>query len=1102
MRPVIAREHTSLLDNETRLEYERLFKGAETSPNAPNVLVATPTLEMGIDVGDLSTVFLSSLPRTVASYLQRVGRAGRLTGNALNLAYVTGRGDQLPKLGEPLSVINGEVRPPATYLRAEEILRRQYTAHLVDEFAREVDRPHPRRASAAIGSSEPGSFLGDLIAHAETGADQHLARFAAAFHTLPEAVFDELREWLRPTAGPGSSPFAVRVHAASRRWQHTLETLQHRRAAIEKLLPELEAKTESPAKTDDDDRALRSAKAAHRLTLGQLSHLRAEHWIGALEEHGLLPNYTLLDDTVTLDVGLSWIDPDTYEFHSDHAQFQRGSAQALREFAPGARFYARGWEITVDAVDLGMDGASIRPWVFCPACGFATDIAEVGEEKPIPSCPRCGSPGIGDTGQRLDLVELTHVTSEVRRDEAVITDRRDEREPTSFQIVTAADIDPAKIARRWFVEDIGLGCTYLRAMTLRWVNIGPPGHGVTRTIAGADRSGTLFRLCSGCGKLDTDTGHNRPHEHRPWCRYRNAPAEHTTTVALARTLTTQGLLVRLPNAVTIGDDFAVPSLAAALLLGLREQMGGHPDHIRVEYVVDPTLSDGSDNYAAVLLHDAVPGGTGYLADIAAHERLHELLVRAWERLRDCECRDEERLACHRCLLPFVAPGAIRRVSRASAERHLRTLLGLTVDAAAVDPDAPRWAITEIPPPEDPESHLEQRFRKLLVDRLGTLGAALTEVPGPWGNTVRFTLPGGHRQWTLTPQVNLANSRPDFVLDTNDTNVPTVAIFTDGRAFHASQTHNRLADDATKRGILRDAGHVVLAVTAQDVADAEQGLTKPPPWFSERIVGQLITKPSFMAQPAAYGTLRTGPIDWLISWVSAPSPNDIRSVARAVPMFLLAGAEFLSVPPDLPLEDAGRAVLAGENLSGSGDRRVAVRRVGALAAVVEQDGMQIKTALVLDDRDGCFDGLHADAWRQWLRLSNTLALRDWPTTITTVTAATAPAPTPTAAPAPEAVRVQLTGGWADAYQAAHSKIERELILALAAREIAVPPAVGAEGPDGIPLDISWPELRIAVAMPEMPDEDRRDLEAAGWRIVEPEADALVAAVAATVTNREP
>ena len=101
MRRIVAREHTSLVPDQTRLQYESEFKQSVSDPNAPNVLVATPTLEMGIDIGDLSAVLLASLPKTVASYLQRVGRAGRLTGSALNLAFVTGRGEQLPRLRGP-----------------------------------------------------------------------------------------------------------------------------------------------------------------------------------------------------------------------------------------------------------------------------------------------------------------------------------------------------------------------------------------------------------------------------------------------------------------------------------------------------------------------------------------------------------------------------------------------------------------------------------------------------------------------------------------------------------------------------------------------------------------------------------------------------------------------------------------------------------------------------------------------------------------------------------------------------------------------------------------------------------------------------------------
>ncbi|WP_238015561.1 DEAD/DEAH box helicase [Dactylosporangium sp. AC04546] len=1092
MRRVVAREHTSLLDDETRRAYEDAFRDAVTSPQAPNVLVATPTLEMGIDIGDLSAVFLASLPRTVASYLQRVGRAGRLTGNALNLAFVTGRGEQLPKLGDPLSVIDGEVRPPATYLAAEEILRRQYTAYLMDGFARDTGRRHPKKASGAIGSYSPGTFLGDLVLNAEQHADEQLPRFTATFEDLPAEVLSGLREWLRPVQGPRTSSFAKHVETASRRWQNTVKTLEERQAAITALLPDLEARVASPAAADDDKQALRSAQSTRKLTAGQLAHLRSVYWISVLEEYGLLPNYTLLDDSVTLDVGLSWTDPDTGTYAYDSAQFQRGSAQALREFAPGATFYARGWEIEIDAVDLGLDGASIRTWAFCPSCGYAADLMESGQERQVSSCLRCGDTSISDTGQRLNVVEMTRVSAEVRRDEVAISDRRDERGHASFQIVTAADVDPAHVGRRWFVEGSGMGCTYLRSVDLRWINMGLPGHGATRTIAGHERQGTLFRVCSGCGKKDSEAGRNRVHEHRPWCPHRTSPVEVTSTIALSRSLRTQGLLIRLPRGMSLGDDFAVPSISAALLLGLREQMGGHPDHILVEHVVDPTQSDGSDNHDAILLHDAVPGGTGYLADTADPERLRELLVLAWNRVRDCECRHEERLACHRCLLPFIAPGAVRRVSRASADRHLRTLLGLTDEAETAE--GTTWTVTEVPPHEEPESHLERAFHRLFVGRLRRNGAAVTEVPGPAGNIVRFTLPGTHRHWTLTPQANVGNARPDFLLDTNDMNVPAVAIFTDGRAYHATAAVNRLADDADKRANLRNAGLVVLGITLQDVQATTDGTANAPRWYKPDLAGSLMNLAPFQAPPEAYRRLGRGPVEWLLEWVASPEPDAVSKVARAVPMFLSAGAQPITVPGTATLQATARAVLLNEHLA-AGSRRVHLHRNGTFAAVVEMapSGV-VEVAAVLDDRDTVLDEAHADAWRAWLRLSNALALRDWPTVVTTTSLVGA-----AAGVGAEAGFGRPVGAWADLYDAAQPGPERDLVATLAAQDGIVPPMIGAEGPDGIPLDVYWPDQHITVAFAHMSPQDRADLVAAGWQVLEPSPDLIAAALAAATSK---
>ncbi|MGU0162007.1 helicase-related protein [Escherichia coli] len=45
---------------------------------------------MGIDVGNISTVLLCSVPPAQANYLQRIGRAGRKDGNALNITVAEG----------------------------------------------------------------------------------------------------------------------------------------------------------------------------------------------------------------------------------------------------------------------------------------------------------------------------------------------------------------------------------------------------------------------------------------------------------------------------------------------------------------------------------------------------------------------------------------------------------------------------------------------------------------------------------------------------------------------------------------------------------------------------------------------------------------------------------------------------------------------------------------------------------------------------------------------------------------------------------------------------------------------------------------------------
>ncbi|WP_226347223.1 DEAD/DEAH box helicase [Agilicoccus flavus] len=52
------------------------------------VIVSTSTLELGIDVGDLDRVLQLGSPRTVASFLQRLGRTGRRPGTSRNTLFL------------------------------------------------------------------------------------------------------------------------------------------------------------------------------------------------------------------------------------------------------------------------------------------------------------------------------------------------------------------------------------------------------------------------------------------------------------------------------------------------------------------------------------------------------------------------------------------------------------------------------------------------------------------------------------------------------------------------------------------------------------------------------------------------------------------------------------------------------------------------------------------------------------------------------------------------------------------------------------------------------------------------------------------------------
>ena len=83
------------------------------------------------------------------------------------------------------------------------------------------------------------------------------------------------------------------------RWRAHLKTLTNQR---DRLREREKALKDKAALTDDEQETLGRVVGELRYVAGRIKDMGNEHTLGALEALGLLPNYTLFDDTVTLEV--------------------------------------------------------------------------------------------------------------------------------------------------------------------------------------------------------------------------------------------------------------------------------------------------------------------------------------------------------------------------------------------------------------------------------------------------------------------------------------------------------------------------------------------------------------------------------------------------------------------------------------------------------------------------------------------------------------------------------------------------------------------------------------------------------------------------------
>ncbi|MEU8995044.1 DEAD/DEAH box helicase [Streptomyces caniferus] len=905
---VVAAEHTGALKRKEREAVEKGFRRG-TLHTDPNVLSCTPTLELGIDIGQLEAVILASLPSTTASYVQRVGRAGRATGNAFMVSLADSSPRALYHLSEPRYLIDGPVTPPGCFLSAGELLRRQYTAYLIDLAARARLRDVPPLRDRAGQLFGHGSWTRALIQEVSGRTDlaeQFLSLFPEIEGVRDSKVSDDARAALLEYARTG---LAKSLREAEAAWWAEHESLLARRKQINEAADSLHDNIEDEAR---EKKALGREAAAVGDRLQDISNISAQTF---LVEQGLLPNYSLVEDGVRLEATLNhkrppgrargreddraatrgqWQRPDV-------RVYDRPATAALSELAPGNSYYVRGYQHRIDGFDLGPadsqgDGKEATPavlhtWRVCGECGYVRTGDDA--ERNTRPCPRCAGTSIGGRSALYTVVVPRKVLSRDKRNDARIIDDRDNRKQINYTTVTAVDIAPESVKESWRHTRATFGVDHVREAVIRRFNLGRarPGRRADTTFAGTETTVTGFVLCPLCGgATDRESGHAPAQEelsesalsspehahHFPWCavrrRDRRTSPRDLTRVLTAAEHRTEALRILLP-AATLRVPERLASFSAALHLGLAKHYGGDPAHIRSTPATEPDRDTELTRHYLVL-YDALPGGTGYLQRLVDNdgEDFRAVLAAAQRVLESCPCENTPgRRACHRCLLPFAqTQREYKDLDRQEALWMLEGLLGPdgrsgwqidrqpSRDSGDSTADRIRFA-------EQAESDLERRFIECLdrwLARPGNGGAAHGTTPtGRQGKQFVLNTPEGRTvQWEVVAQKDLTGyrTRPDLLFRpvpgaAAGAGAPplSVAVYLDGYRWHASARTNRIASDAAKRARLRADGTLVWQITWDDVMAWEKQLAESP----EAQAGRRVTPE---AAPDALARVIAGP----------------------------------------------------------------------------------------------------------------------------------------------------------------------------------------------------------------------------------------------------
>ncbi|MEO5802576.1 MAG: Zn-binding domain-containing protein [Verrucomicrobiota bacterium] len=609
-------EHTAQLDKDKAHEFQRDFKAGKI-----HVLSCSTTFELGVDLGNLDTVFLRNVPPESFNYAQRAGRTGRRSGYpGFVITYCKRGPHDLYHFAQPMRMLSGQIRPPVLNLRNAKIIARHVAAVAFSTFFRAFPERFKNVQKLFKDLANPSAVedLKTFLNERRVQLEQILLAIVPS--EMWEKVGLEGGEWIERVTGIISLNFENATHTEESRFVLAEQEISSDYRNVVNL--------EQAAAARQDYRAAEWARRRSRT-------IAEEPGISFLSRKAVIPKYGFPVDVVELDTQISQQSAEATEVH-----FQRDLSIAISEFAPTSKLIANKREWT----SSGLKKVAEKEWPrkFYKRCVQDNLFLHWEEGKPEPETPCSHTLAVG---------------SYLIPQFGFVADRVKPKPPKarSAKVFTT---------RPYFAGSLGSErgeITLPASSSIIRLKKASPGLMV---VLCEGKRGRGFYICRECG---AGFQKNPPHHSTPFGRPCQGQVEGD--ISLGHEFVTDVLQVQFLPSVDPGVDkmWLAFSLAYALVEGAAEVLDVPSNDLNttVSHAVGVALPP-------LILYDSVAGGAGLVAQLENESLLKRSLEAALNRVRGA-CGCDEETSCYGCLRGYRNQFAHQNLRRGQAKKYLEVL---------------------------------------------------------------------------------------------------------------------------------------------------------------------------------------------------------------------------------------------------------------------------------------------------------------------------------------------------------------------------------------------------------------------------------------------